>query len=425
MLCTGLSLIFCAMSLHYFVLFVSRITKNPADFVAFYYGASLVSAGRSPYFLTDSINVALLDQRNPFSHVPGVPLDYSGFAYPVFFALAMRPFTLLPLEHAFAAWQLVNQAALVAAFLFTARALHFTGWGRKILLATVWLGFYPLYANLGAGQSQALVLLGLALCLHGVARGRAALAGFGVGVTASIKLTPALFLLWAACRGRWRLVAWALGFIAAGVLIALLAVGWDNQLVYVTRVLPIFREMVPSPPSQSAAAFVERLLKTTPWTTGLVDAPELAATLAGGASLGIVLLALYASIWPRIATPTRDVTQLAMWTTALPLASGFAHDSHLLVLLIPYAVLLHQFATKYYPPVWLFLFGLSYALVGGDYVPVTAWSQHGWGVLFLSARFYGVLILYGLLLALSWQDTAPSRGQAPQHPRPHPPGGPA
>jgi hypothetical protein len=118
------------------------------------------------------------------------------------------------------------------------------GWGIIVWLiamafATLWAVFYlllgtrgwaglliiPLIPSLslliGVGNVDALVLAGSVVVWALTASGRWRAAGILVGALASLKLTPAILLIWLIATRRWEAVRWA---IATGVVLALVVV---------------------------------------------------------------------------------------------------------------------------------------------------------------------------------------------------------
>lgn len=94
----------------------------------------------------------------------------------------------------------------------------------------------PITDGLRLGQSTPLLLLGFALLLYGEVFERPILSGCGLGLAILIKLFPAALLAYYLWRGRYRLCAAALGFIAALTLLTLPLTGLHHYADFVQAV---------------------------------------------------------------------------------------------------------------------------------------------------------------------------------------------
>lgn len=145
-----------------------------------------------------------------------VPGTTYGFTYPPFAAVVMLPMALLPLPAAIAGSLLLNLAALaLIARLLAGRFWRRYGWYGCALGACALTLFEPLRDTLSFGQVN---LLLLALVLFDgwlLATKRERWAGWGIGLAAAIKLTPALFIALLLLTGRRRAAGVATA-VAAG-----------------------------------------------------------------------------------------------------------------------------------------------------------------------------------------------------------------
>ncbi|HET9110625.1 MAG TPA: glycosyltransferase family 87 protein [Ktedonobacterales bacterium] len=145
------------------------------------------------------------------------------YVYPPLLAILLEPLTLLPCANAAVVWLLLNAALWAVATLLLADVLARRWPGRRLaattLMSAVSLGFLPAYYGLFLGQVHLLVLVGVALALWLVERGRERLAGASLAVVTIIKLFPAMLVMYYLARRRWRLVG-----VAVGVGVALLVV---------------------------------------------------------------------------------------------------------------------------------------------------------------------------------------------------------
>ncbi|MES5820214.1 glycosyltransferase 87 family protein [Streptomyces sp. RG80] len=172
-----------------------------------------------------------------------VPGTTYGFTYPPFAAVVMLPMALMPLPVAIAGSMLLNLAALaVIARLLAGRSWRRHGWYGCALGACALALFEPLRDTFSFGQVN-LVLLALVLCDGWLlATGRERRAGWGIGVAAAIKLTPALFIVLLLLAGRRRAAAVATAVavgataLAAGVAPQASRIYWTEAMWDTTRV---------------------------------------------------------------------------------------------------------------------------------------------------------------------------------------------
>ena len=175
------------------------------DFSVYYTAAHAVIEGLDPYAT-----------RGP----TGRP-----YIYPPGFAVLLAPFAALPYSAAAVLWTALGFAAVLASLWL---CLDLLGVARG---ATAWtLGGFTLVCSgrvldgeLGNGQANSWVLLGIAASVWLVARRRAALGGFALAFAIVAKLTPLLLVPYYAMRHEWRACAGAAAGIAilAGLLPAL------------------------------------------------------------------------------------------------------------------------------------------------------------------------------------------------------------
>ena len=162
------------------------------------------------------------------------------YAYPPFWAVLLRPMTLLPLEAAKNLWLGVNLAALLIATMVLVNTFGRTsaiGWA--IPLGIMLIAFPPVTMTLLLGQVNlillALVVSSLALTQQPHASARAEIAaGWLLGLATAVKLYPGILIVPFVLQRRYRVVAW---LVAGGTL----TVG----VVPLTENLPLGRTIAP------------------------------------------------------------------------------------------------------------------------------------------------------------------------------------
>ncbi len=153
----------------------------------------------------------------------------------------------------------------------------------KVVLLGLAAASRPILEEFACGQVNLLVLLMLLLAFREMDRGREFRAGVIVAVATGMKVTPALLLVDAALRRRWRVLAGAAFGVAFLLAISVPFYGLDGAVAlhrsWILGQVRVSGSLVPAPANQSIFAAVARAHGPT-W---------LAVVLAGG--LTIVALA--------------------------------------------------------------------------------------------------------------------------------------
>ncbi|MGW0911620.1 glycosyltransferase 87 family protein [Streptomyces sp. NPDC002784] len=166
-----------------------------------------------------------------------VPGTTYGFTYPPFAAVVMLPMALLDLPAAIVVTLLLNLAALaVVVRILAGRDWRRHGWFGCVLGVCALALFEPLRDTFSFGQVN-VVLLALVLTdAWLLATGRERRAGYGIGLAAAIKLTPAVFIGLLLLARRWRAAAVATA-VALGATALAACVAPDASRFYWTRAL--------------------------------------------------------------------------------------------------------------------------------------------------------------------------------------------
>jgi alpha-1,2-mannosyltransferase len=132
------------------------------------------------------------------------PRPVEGFFYPPFFALALRPLALLPLTTATWIWGLLNVPLslllMVAPFVLPGARRDVIAWAAVPLF----LLCYPVLHNFKWGQVSVLVTILVLGAFWASARRRYFVSGIVLGLAASVKFYPVLYLPWFILKRDWR-----------------------------------------------------------------------------------------------------------------------------------------------------------------------------------------------------------------------------
>jgi alpha-1,2-mannosyltransferase len=208
-------------------------------------------SGTDPDAYSNDFNVyyhaarEVIGGRDPYQHSLG---DWTPYIYPPLLAEIIVPLAFLPLPVAAYVWFLVGAGSIVAAAWISARlatdsegtfvleqsasALASRRAAIAVCAAIVVLRFVLDTFNLG--QVNALVLVLAVAHVHLYARDRKALSAVALVIAVSIKLTPALLLLYHLAKLRLRFVALCVALLVAVTAISLLPFGHHGAEVLQT-----------------------------------------------------------------------------------------------------------------------------------------------------------------------------------------------
>jgi len=304
---------------------------------------------------------ATLDGVDPYS-VEG-PSGRS-YVYPLGFAVLVAPLAALPFPAAAVLWTALGFAAVIASLWF---CLDLLGISRGPAawtvggLALVCSG-RMLDSELGNGQANHWVLLGLAGCAWLSARGRPALGGVALSLAIVAKLTPLLLAVYLAGKREWRALAGVLaGLLVFAALLPALALGprgaLDANLAWADAVLrPVVRTPPPSaPPGRdrpgrvhgiSLRALAHRHL-TWSQAASHHDAPVFVNSVAWSPRTAelvyrtVALLALAAAALALGVRRARDgprwLLEVSIVAATAVLIAPLSRKAHFVVLLMPFA----------------------------------------------------------------------------------------
>jgi hypothetical protein len=179
-------------------------------------------------------------QRSWIKHL-GFRLDPTNknlFAYPPFFAELFSVLNTLPFVPAFWVWNIMSALSYLGLLGLlgtwaTRNIVHRAGlWAAGLVL-------YPAYENFYMGQVDIILALLIAAGLYCVYAVRAEwLGGLIIGIAASLKVTPGIFVIMWILTGRWRAVQGSICGLLGTVLSTLPAIPLDAYLYYVRHTLP-------------------------------------------------------------------------------------------------------------------------------------------------------------------------------------------
>jgi hypothetical protein len=305
---------------------VKLLKESPfIDFAHYYAYATVVAHGLNPF---DPAAVAQMDGLLGFRRA-GSPANY-----PPFFYLLMRPWTALSFPSAAAGWLLASQAFLLGSMVCCCRRFRSASALRIAMVAFVALNYQPLIEDLALGQINTLLLLLATLAWWGAQAGHPWVAAMGVAIAPFIKPQYSLLLLLLWWTGHRRVLTRALLIVGLAVTAGLVFLGLAPHWEYLRYLLSLPDAFYIRTANLAPRGAFLRLFGLS--AAGSVIANSLAVLVAAA------LLALAGRNIPRSAAsapPASDWT----WSLALvgiPVISSFAEEHHLVILLLPLALLL-------------------------------------------------------------------------------------
>jgi len=398
------------------------------DFKHIYLGSLLLRHGQNPYD-----GEAFLGWAGRYGFRTINP-----YVYPPTTGLILRPLATLSFDEAKRVWFYLNHAMLLGAL---ALCIHlFLGWRDPWRLAAVVLlaaTSFPLRRTLTAGQLNCVLLLTYCALCWAERNRRDWAVGLFVGFGTLFKLLPGIFVLYYLAKRRWRALVWTALWSGAILGTSLATMGWRVHAAY----LPVVRAMgygrsvwqerliaggqepfYRDPFNQSPNSLFHHLLAPDPVgkikplvELGGAKGRSLADLLTIAASAAIVAAAFLA-VRPQKASGSgvdkangenvsgdrpRDRWELevALVVTTALLLPSIMWDHYLVVLFLPQIILFAAYLDEpvgKIPRIAAFL--AASALLACPVAFGRPEFNHGVGLLAMSAKLGGVLVLFGLTL---------------------------
>ncbi|TME25466.1 MAG: DUF2029 domain-containing protein [Chloroflexi bacterium] len=292
------------------------------DFQDYLFAAQQITVGGDPY--ADFI-------RN---HVPWDWSLSSGYLYPPAFAVTLIPLTWISNDLAVRIWLFVIQAAVLASLVIIYRVIGSPRRAEMLAVVAVLTTFFPLANTVFAGTMNSLLLLLLTGAWACWLRRRDVVSGALVGIAAIFKLFPLALLPYLVWRRHWKLVAAVSLTGLGGLAVGLVVTSLDHNIYYFRDMLPHLAAGTGYRENQSLAGFTARICQPSTadaggsagWCGRLLDWP-----------LMLLLLAIVLRATSRAA---RSGLEFALAVSALPLISSVTWSFHLVILILPIALLI-------------------------------------------------------------------------------------
>ena len=285
------------------------------DFAAYLGAARSMAAGGSAY-----------------ANFSSAPVTETGFVYPPFAALLVRPLALLSTRAAMVVWLWLTLACAVTGAIVVARTALPRSWPRVELAVLAAIAFAPATYNYWHGQINPVIFLLLAISYWAYVRDRQVTAGVLLGLAAGIKIAPIIFLIVLIRRHWWRGTA---AMVSTGVVTLILgafAVGGGAAITFVTKVLPGLNRATGWIYNQSLGGAIGRVAYQSVLVVQPTSWPVQVANIV--AALLVVGLTGWA-VRPAWRSPEERGAEFGLAITAMLLAGGVAWYAHFVHLIIP------------------------------------------------------------------------------------------
>lgn len=387
------------------------------DFKHIYLGAHAVKRGFSPY---DPQTLALLGMREGIDRL-------NPYVYPPFTALLLQPLTAFGVGTAGRIWIAANHLFFWASAILLLRTLIRGPLRRSmaaprtrrtirvlLLLALAFAASHPMFRTLSAGQLTVLLMVLIAAAAFAESRNRSFAAVSLLAVAAMVKVTPGVLILHYVVRRDWRSVGvFAIAMVVL-LLLSVAAAGWEMHGEY----LPLLRDMgygkstwalfgeafYSDTWNQAPSALWYRLFTdqrgNNAGTMGFLDAPALARGLSYAAALACLGAAFVLDRrGGRRAGP--GGLGFMVWIYPMLLGPSLMWDHYLILAFPPAAAMAVEALRR---RAWGIALGTGIALVMMlPMFPLDAPAlKQGAGLLLLSYKTWGLLLLFGLHGRLLW-----------------------
>jgi hypothetical protein len=270
------------------------------------------------------------------------------------------------------------------------------------------LNFRPMSDTLAFGQIDLALLLALTLALWALRAERDILAGVLIALGTLFKIYPVLLLAFLVVKRRWwGLVGFALGMLLFnGVAVAVM--GWEMHRVYLTEVLPSIGGTTGWVENQTISGFLARLVASP--TEAEIFRGRALALLGLGVSGLVGLAGCILVLPPARSRSTTFALQYSLFPLLMVLVVPAAWMHYETLLFLPFGALLIHNADRQISLPRAAALALSFGLIGYG----NQWSFYDgtvMGVLTIagvSYKFYGMLLLSGVLAATLLGERAPA-----------------
>lgn len=375
------------------------VRANMYDFLCFYGASQGLLRGVDFYDWDETAKIAAEYGEDNFLNV-----------YPPLSSLMFAPLALLPWSVATRIWTLLSLAALIAFVVLLGRwFLRGLDGSTRLIWAGVGLMLIAMYHSLGHAFQVGQVTMIVAALLMGVltlARDRRDNAAAGLlSVAFFFKPTAVVLILYFLLKRRWRLVLYSLAGITILLLISVAVLGVPIHESYVQRMIWYFDRVDPGVNYQDAPSFWARLVARE----GVSPFPQYAHLLKplSRLSLVVIMVPTVLLLWRRRWEELSDGALLAEFGLLLTAVLLTQNQSAIHAWFLPSialagaAIYIREMDPDSRRFWWLAVgWAAAWCLIALPFQFREPELRRGLLVLATSSKFYGGLVLWGVLLAV-------------------------
>jgi Glycosyltransferase family 87 len=335
---------------------------------------------------------------NHFGHV---------FKVPPFYGMLFAPFVFQDGERILFFHRVINTlliGAIALAWLRTWGVRLFSAAGAGVLIL---LNFRPIADTLAFGQIDLALLLLLILALWALRDKRDVAAGIMLALGTLFKIYPVILLAFFVIKQRWRALAgFALGMLVFNA-IAIAIMGWEMHRIYLTEVLPQIGGTTAQDQNQTISGFMARFAAAPADVAIFRDrAITLPATLLSGL---VALLGCGLALGAARPQTTAFALQYSVFMLLMVLVVPAAWMHYETLLFIPFGTLLLHLRDRMVVLPRAAALALAFALIayGNQFSFYTGTVMGILTIAGVSYKFYGMLLLGGVLAATLLEERAP------------------
>ena len=303
---------------------------NQVDFSHYYTSALLLREGVNPYRVDLTARASVL----------GLNVSINPRAtYPPTFILSFEPLTLMSPIHAYWTWIALNAFAMAVALALLLGPRSHLDVTTALSLAGFTILFPAFGDNFEYAQSQAIVLLLLAVAMRSLESGKDRAAGAALAIASLLRIFPVIMFGYLVMRRRWRALGFALACLAIGSAITIGFVGFRTALdfriaiAFVTGYGWLIRSS-----NVALNAFIARMfiyIAGLPLSEMLDLARKVTEVACEIAMLGLTIVVSKAPADSPDADP--DSRAFALWIVTTIMLAPTAWLHYLVLLFIPFA----------------------------------------------------------------------------------------
>jgi len=317
----------------------------PYDFSAYYRAGKLARDGQLLYYFPSNAPAKSflrlrIDDATPYGR-PSDSTDISNpplllpYVTPPFVALLMEPFGFVTWQVAYSVWRIaIALVCFVALFLSiriaaVEKRFDFVGFavGVGVLCA-----FFPFKAQITLGQIDCVIFLAWTLGTWLILKHRPVGSSLCYATATAIKVSPILVVPLMLMRRQWRWLAYYMLWSLVILGLSIWAVGWQNHVLWLTKVSPLLSCGVEHFANRSLAGFVTGICNSGQ-LLGLVVPPGICTFNRGLCAL--CYLGFLGWCWTKRKSADGLTHELVFMTVVCLLVSPVSWPGHYLLATLP------------------------------------------------------------------------------------------